>query len=65
MFAEGGPVVLVSGCHIGDCHYLDANRWTKKRVDKIHKMMEWKGIRPDRLQLERISAAEGVGLQNR
>jgi heterodisulfide reductase subunit A len=59
-FAEGAPVVLVSGCHIGDCHYIDANRWTKKRIDKIRKIMEKKGIRPDRLQLEWISAAEGV-----
>jgi len=59
-FAAGAPVVLVSGCHIGDCHYIDANRWTEKRVGKIRRKMEKKGIRPDRLQLEWISAAEGV-----
>ena len=59
-FAGGAPVVLVSGCHIGDCHYIDANRWTEKRVRKIRRKMEKKGIRPDRLQLEWISAAEGV-----
>ncbi|MBW2597468.1 MAG: hydrogenase iron-sulfur subunit, partial [Deltaproteobacteria bacterium] len=53
------PVVLVSGCHIGDCHYIDANHWTEKRVKKIHKKMEKLGIRPERLQLEWISAAEG------
>ena len=58
-FEKGAPVVLVSGCHIGDCHYIDANHWTEKRIQKIHKKMEKMGIRPERLQLEWISAAEG------
>ena len=59
-FERGAPVVLVSGCHIGDCHYIDANHWTVKRVEKVRKKMEKLGIRPERLQLEWISAAEGV-----
>ena len=59
-FKKGAPVILVSGCHIGDCHYIDANHWTEKRVKKVRKKMEKLGIRPERLQLEWISAAEGV-----
>jgi len=59
-FRKGAPVILVSGCHIGDCHYIDANHWTEKRVEKIRKRMETWGIRPERLQLEWISAAEGI-----
>lgn len=59
-FERGAPVVLVSGCHIGDCHYIDANHWTVKRVEKVRKKMAKLGIRPERLQLEWISAAEGV-----
>jgi heterodisulfide reductase subunit A len=59
-FEQGAPVVLVSGCHIGDCHYIDANKWTVKRVERVRKKMEKLGIRPERLQLEWISAAEGV-----
>ncbi|MDY6843998.1 MAG: hydrogenase iron-sulfur subunit, partial [Thermodesulfobacteriota bacterium] len=59
-FEKGAPVVLVSGCHIGDCHYINANHWTQKRVEKIWKKMEKLGIRPERLQLEWISASEGV-----
>ncbi len=59
-FEKGAPVILVSGCHIGDCHYIDANHWTVKRVEKVRKKMEKKGIRPERLQLEWISAAEGI-----
>lgn len=59
-FRKGAPVVLVSGCHIGDCHYNNANLWTVRRVEKIRKKMEKLGMRPERLQLEWISAAEGV-----
>jgi heterodisulfide reductase subunit A len=59
-FARGAPIVLVSGCHIGDCHYINANHWTVKRVEKVRRKMEKLGIRPERLQLEWISAAEGT-----
>jgi len=59
-FENGAPVVLISGCHIGDCHYINANHWTEKRVEKIRAKMEKRGIRPERLQLSWISAAEGV-----
>ncbi len=58
-FARGAPVILVSGCHIGDCHYIDANHWTEKRITKVRRKMEKRGLRPERLQLEWISAAEG------
>lgn len=62
-FKKGAPVVLVSGCHFADCHYIDANRWTQKRVEALWDKMERKGIRPERLQLEWASAAEGVKWQ--
>ncbi|PKN28400.1 MAG: methyl-viologen-reducing hydrogenase subunit delta [Deltaproteobacteria bacterium HGW-Deltaproteobacteria-21] len=59
-FKKGAPVILISGCHIGDCHYINANHWTVKRVEKIRKKMEKRSIRAERLQLEWISAAEGI-----
>lgn len=58
-FKLGAPLVLLSGCHIGDCHYITANHSTQKRADKMWDAMEKLGIRPERLQLEWISAAEG------
>ena len=58
-FKLGAPIVLVSGCHFVDCHYIDAVQWTQRRVEKIWDKLEKKGIRPERLQLEWISAAEG------
>jgi len=58
-FRCGAPVVLVSGCHYADCHYINANRQTVKRVQKLWDQLEKAGVRPERLQLEWISAAEG------
>jgi heterodisulfide reductase subunit A len=62
-FKKGAPIVLVSGCHYVDCHYIDANRATTRRVDGLWDGMEKTGIRPDRLQLEWCSAAEGARWQ--
>ena len=58
-FKLGAPMVLVSGCHFSDCHYIDAVHWTQKRMDRIWTKLNKLGIRPERLRLEWISAAEG------
>ncbi len=58
-FQQGAPIVLVSGCHFADCHYINANRQTVRRVDSLWDALEKAGIRPERLQLEWVSAAEG------
>jgi heterodisulfide reductase subunit A len=58
-FRCGAPVVLVSGCHYADCHYINANRQTVQRLQKLWNKLEKAGVRPERLQLEWISAAEG------
>ncbi len=58
-FKLGAPMVLVSGCHFADCHYINAVHWTQKRMDKLWNKLDRLGIRADRLQLEWISAAEG------
>ncbi len=58
-FQKGAPVVLISGCHYADCHYIDANRNTVRRVDALWEGLEKLGTRPERLQLDWCSAAEG------
>jgi heterodisulfide reductase subunit A len=58
-FELGAPMVLVSGCHFADCHYIDANRQTQKRVERLWDRLEGWGIRPERLHLEWISSAQG------
>ena len=58
-FSRGTAAVLVAGCHLNDCHYIDANYQTKKRVERLWRKLEKKGINKERLQLAWISAAEG------
>jgi len=58
-FKLGAPMVLVSGCHFADCHYISAVHWTQKRMDRLWSKFDRLGIRAERLQLEWISAAEG------
>ena len=58
-FQKGAPIVLVSGCHYADCHYIDANRNTVRRVDALWEGLEKHSVRPERLQLDWCSAAEG------
>ena len=58
-FARGAAAVMVAGCHIGDCHYINANYQTQKRVDRLWKRMEAQGLAMERLQLLWASAAEG------
>ena len=58
-FARGAATVLVAGCHLGDCHYINANYQTQKRVERLQKKMEQSGLNKERLQLLWASAAEG------
>jgi len=58
-FARRAALVLVSGCHPGDCHYMNANLETKRRVEKYWEKMKRLGLDTNRLQLAWFSAAEG------
>ena len=56
--------MLVAGCHLGDCHYINANYQTQKRVERLWKKMEQSGLNKERLQLLWASAAEGEKFAN-
>jgi len=58
-FQLGAGMVLVSGCHLGDCHYISGNYSCKERIDRYVNSLERKGIDPRRFKLEWFSAAEG------
>ncbi len=53
-------MVLVSGCHLGDCHYINANENTLRRVKNLWIKLERQGIDKNRVQLAWFSAAEGA-----
>ncbi|MHA1784523.1 MAG: hydrogenase iron-sulfur subunit, partial [Candidatus Helarchaeota archaeon] len=59
VFKAGADGVLVTGCHVGDCHYISGNLHTQRRIKIAKKMIEKIGINPKRLRLEWISASEG------
>lgn len=62
--SSGMDGVMVLGCHIGDCHYIDGNHRTKKRFILLGKLLGAMGINPDRLFLDWVSASEGVKFQD-
>ncbi len=59
-FRLGAGVVLASGCHEQDCHYITGQQHAAKRFAKIPKVLERMGISPERFRVEWISAAEGA-----
>jgi heterodisulfide reductase subunit A len=60
-FRLGAGMVLVSGCHLPyDCHYISGNKSMTKRIQALQKMLQRLGISAERLQIEYVSAAEGV-----
>ena len=58
-FAGGADGVLVSGCHPGDCHYIEQNYKAMRRFYLLKKLLIQMGIEPGRLKLLWASAAEG------
>ncbi len=61
-FASGADGVLVSGCHPGECHYLEQNYKALRRFHFLKRLLEEFGVEPGRLKLVWASAAEGVQL---
>ncbi|MFA6220694.1 MAG: hydrogenase iron-sulfur subunit [Desulfomonilaceae bacterium] len=59
-FERGADGVLVTGCHIGDCHYSEGNHKALKMMAKTRQIIELLGIDQNRLRREWISASEGT-----
>ena len=57
---SGADGVLVTGCHLGDCHYLTGNEKAIRHVEMARSLLGLLGIEAERLRLEWISAAEGA-----
>ena len=59
-FLHGADGVLVAGCHLGDCHYIEGNYNAEKRMKKTVQALQHLGFDTQRFQLEWISASEGA-----
>ncbi len=58
-FREGADGVLVSGCHPGDCHYIEGNYHARRKLIALRKLLEHVGIDPRRFRASWVSASEG------
>jgi len=56
----GADGVLILGCHPGDCHYIEGNYKTMRRIPLLKKILKQLGIEEERVRLEWVSASEGA-----
>ena len=56
---QGADGVFVSGCLLGDCHYLSGNYRAQKRVAYVKEILGKIGINPDRVEMYFNSSAMG------
>jgi len=60
--ANGSDGVLVTGCHPGECHYLEQNYKALRRFLLLRRTLAQLGVEPGRIKLVWASAAEGAKL---
>ncbi len=58
----GADGVLISGCHPGECHYIEQNYKALRRFLLLRRTLAQLGVEPGRIKLVWASAAEGVQL---
>lgn len=58
----GADGVMITGCHPGECHYLEQNYKALRRYLLLRRTLAGLGIEPERVKLVWASAAEGAHL---
>jgi F420-non-reducing hydrogenase iron-sulfur subunit len=59
-FALGADGVMLTGCHPGECHYIEQNYKALRRYMLLQRVLAQMGIEPERVKLVWASAAEGA-----
>ncbi len=59
-FLEGADMVWISGCHPGDCHYINGNYKARRKVKLLKEILPLFGVSPERLVLTWIGASDGI-----
>ena len=59
-FLEGADAVVVSGCHPGDCHYINGNFKARRRMKLLQTLLPRFGIARERVRLTWIGASDGI-----
>ncbi len=57
---EGADAVLISGCHPGDCHYINGNLKARRRIKLLKEILPRFGFDEGRLKMTWIGASEGI-----
>ena len=57
---EGADGVWVSGCHPGDCHYIEGNYYARRKFSLLVNLLTFMGVEPGRVQFSWISSAEST-----
>ena len=57
--SSGADGVLITGCHPGECHYIEQNYKALRRFLLLQRTLAQFGIEPQRVRLVWASAAEG------
>ncbi len=60
--SSGADAVLITGCHPGECHYIEQNYKALRRYLLLRRTLAQMGIEPQRVKLVWASAAEGAKL---
>ena len=50
----------MSGCHIGDCHYIEGNFLARRKMLLTMELLKFIGLEPNRFRMSWVSAAEGA-----
>jgi len=56
---SGADGVLVSGCHPGDCHYINGNYKARRRIKLLNEILPQFGVEKERVKLTWVGASEG------
>ncbi len=54
----GADAILVGGCEVGDCHFLEGNLRARERVEQAKDLLDEIGIGSDRLEMYYIGASD-------
>ncbi len=57
---NGVDGILIAHCHPGECHYVEGNYKTIRKIPMLQLYLKQFGINPKRLRYAYISASEGI-----
>ena len=58
-FVDGADGVMVAGCEVGSCHFIQGNIRAVKRVKHAKSLLAETGTNADRLEMYHIAASQG------